>query len=203
MCSVVTSYFLVFILFVLGIYGCNAQSDSTYTREVTIGHDNDYLVLLASRDRYYTYGLDAGYKWLAGNQSPLQSWFPQRSSPIHSFSLHVKVFTPEYNKETGAVIPTEERPYAGYSFINYSLQSQYENKVIRLGVDLGVMGPSSQADEIQDRFHAIISEPKLDGWNQQLEDAVALNLRGSYIASIYSNQNFELSTDLSAVVGTI
>ncbi|MBP2831078.1 lipid A deacylase LpxR family protein [Aquimarina sp. U1-2] len=170
---------------------------------LTLGHDNDFLVFFDSTDRYYSYGLNADFKWIQPDAKFLSSWFTTRKTAIHSVSLNIEAYTPEYNERTGEAIPTEERPYAGLSYLNYSIASYYENYIITLGVDLGILGPQSQAGEIQNWFHGIIGDEKLQGWNQQLENTLAFNLLGQWIQSLYRATNFDVYGDVKVSIGAI
>lgn len=90
------------------------QDTEYYGHEITVGHDNDFLVLLSSTDRYYTYGLNAGYRWRKKKE---HFYFKRNTAYVDHYTdinLNIEAYTPEYLPD-GSPDPDEQRPYAGWS----------------------------------------------------------------------------------------
>ncbi len=82
------------------------------------------------------------------------------------------IFTPE---DLTAPIPDpDDHPYAGYLFVGGYLQrsAKYDGYATldHLQLDLGVVGPSSRAEQIQNEDHRIFDEVDPKGWDAQLKD---------------------------------
>jgi lipid A 3-O-deacylase len=76
------------------------------------------------------------------------------------------MFTPE--DLDAAELLEDERPYAGYLFAGIYLQRASDTTLDHLQLDLGVVGPVSQADSLQKRVHRMIDEVRPRGWGNQL-----------------------------------
>ena len=56
----------------------------------------------------------------------------------------MEAYTPGYIE---GQIDIDERPYAGWSYFKYQNSFSYNKKSIKIGVDLGILGPHSYAGE--------------------------------------------------------
>ena len=64
----------------------------------------------------------------------------------------------------------DERPYAGYLFGGVYLQRSNDKVLDHLQLDLGVVGPSSMADSLQQEIHSLFEADNPRGWDNQLHD---------------------------------
>lgn len=131
-------------------------------------------------DRHYTNGILAS--WLSGEDVP--SWIRQVGDVIPMFAndsrrrygvaLSHVIFTPE-NTETSEPI-LNDRPYAAWLSGNFALTAETEDRLDRLTLSLGVVGPGAGGEFVQNEFHTIIGSDKAQGWTNQIHNEPALNL---------------------------
>ena len=89
-------------------------------------------------------------------------------------ALTQQIFTPDDIEER--VPDPDDRPYAGYLFVSGFLQRQTGNHLDHLRLDLGVVGPSSLAEPIQEWVHDFTNADDPTGWDAQLGDEFAAQL---------------------------
>ncbi len=88
-------------------------------------------------------------------------------------TLVQQIFTPD---NIGPAIPDpNDRPYAGYLYLGGYWQREQNNVFDHVELDLGVVGPSSQAEAAQEWIHDVFDEPD-PNWTTQLGDEFAYNL---------------------------
>lgn len=85
-----------------------------------------------------------------------------------TISLGQKIFTPE-NKEATALI-LDDRPYAGWTYLSLALRENRTNRTDTLEFTVGVVGPDSYAEEIQNWVHEKIGSQEALGWDNQLRN---------------------------------
>jgi lipid A 3-O-deacylase len=85
-----------------------------------------------------------------------------------------QIYTPRINSETPVA---GERPYAGWLFGSADVVMVSPGHSRAFGIDAGVTGPASMAEEVQNSLHRLLDNtPKL-GWRGQLPNAPAIVLR--------------------------
>ncbi len=190
-------------LLLLVFTAVKAQQNDHYNYEIEVGHDNDFLIIYTGTDRYYTYGINMAFRWRDKESHLGNKLFKQ---PIKSYSevkLNVEAYTPDYLSD-GSPDPNAERPYAGWSYVNYSNVMAFEDAFLRLGLDMGVLGPGSQADDIQNWFHReITGDVELQGWENQLPNQLGINLRGKYGFEVIEGNWFDMYSTMDASIGNI
>ncbi len=99
-------------------------------------------------------------------------------------ALGQQMYTPEEIEIANRLIQ-DDRPYAGYLF----LQPQWERRGMapsfwggrrvptrdRFSVSLGLVGPSSRAEDIQTKWHELFNGVEPSGWDFQLQDEFTIN----------------------------
>ncbi|MCK8516156.1 lipid A deacylase LpxR family protein [Methylonatrum kenyense] len=145
---------------------------------LVLEYEND---LFGGEDRYYTNGIRA--TWLSpddhvpdlvrrgADQLP---FFSQRGELKVSYSLGQNMYTPD--DITLVDPPKDDRPYAGWLYATVGLGSETENRLDRLQLSVGVVGPASGADKIQKEVHRFTGSPQPRGWRKQLRNEPALLL---------------------------
>lgn len=132
-------------------------------------------------DRWYTAGNRGIYQSPEGSlpgpvaalDRSLASIFGQANTRW-GVALGQLIYTPE-DKRRRIPDPTDH-PYAGYSFLEFSLDRRTENTLDRFFGQIGVVGPSSLAKQTQDAVHVLINDARARGWHSQIKDEPALNL---------------------------
>ena len=88
-------------------------------------------------------------------------------------SLGQNIYTPS---DTAARVPDPaDRPYAGWSYLEFTAISKTATRADIVSLQLGLIGPSSLAENAQDAFHDAIDDEKAGGWDHQLEDEPGFN----------------------------
>jgi lipid A 3-O-deacylase len=142
---------------------------------------NDYF---AGTDKHFTNGvslswLDRSYKNTDINASDttksftsiLISKLPSNlidTSKKYNAGLSVNqiIFTPV--KTTLSTPQYNDMPYVGYLNLSFYLFEWNETSFREYRMELGVVGEESGAEFFQNTFHALIKNPKLQGWDTQL-----------------------------------
>jgi lipid A 3-O-deacylase len=127
-------------------------------------------------DRHYTQGSRISY-WSADQTAPIWARRASESVPAlgfnpqalkFGFELGHEIYTPE-NLDATELIP-DDRPYAGWLYGSASLQRRGGGRINfptmeEFRLDLGIIGPESQAQETQKVWHS--RDPR--GWDHQLK----------------------------------
>jgi lipid A 3-O-deacylase len=92
------------------------------------------------------------------------------------YELGQSMFTP---KDLGRTVPDpRDRPYAGLLYGSVGIIGKREDDSFeQLQLVLGVVGPSSRAKEVQRGFHKLTSATDPKGWDTQVRDRVAAEIR--------------------------
>jgi hypothetical protein len=99
----------------------------------------------------------------------------EESTSYVSFSLGTQAYTPD---DTDAdEIVEDEQPYAGWTYLESTLYSVSKTQLRSLSLKVGMVGPASGAEHIQNGFHNLFGIDEVDGWNNQLENEVGVNLK--------------------------
>jgi lipid A 3-O-deacylase len=88
--------------------------------------------------------------------------------------LAQQIYTPA---GTAAAVPSPfDRPYAGVLLGNFSLMSDAEDTRSVLTLSLGVVGPASGAQQLQNGFHDVIGQDHTNGWAGQIPNTPAFEV---------------------------
>jgi hypothetical protein len=158
-----------------------AQDDS----QLIIYWEND---IIADTDRSYTNGVKitwlspelnqiADYKSLRWAE-PAYSLLPGFVGGEVSYNVGVSVgqqmYTPE-DLEDEALIE-QDRPYAGFLHGALALHAKTTDVLNTFELTVGMVGPTSQAEETQKFIHRLIDSTIPQGWDNQLENELGLML---------------------------
>lgn len=184
--------FKLIILLCFAITNVWAQSHSS---EIGLQSDNDAFLTQGS-DRYYTNGFFLHYRHAlkTSDSSPLQN-------KVLGFELGQKIF----NAQAGRIPEARyiDRPIAGYLYAGTNLNLLYKNESnLKIGAQLGVIGPTSLAKETQTFIHNTFGLYPIDGWQYQIKNAVQLNLSAEYNKLLARESWIDLSLTSYANVGT-
>ena len=149
----------------------NALAQS-HSQEFGFQTDNDSYLGQGS-DRYYTDGIFLYYRRaLDVKGSGLQN-------KILGFELGQKIFNPQSGYVPSAAYV--DRPFAGYLYVGSTLNLLYQNESnLKLGAQLGVVGPASYAEKAQTFVHENFGFYTPGGWQYQIRNDVELNLSAEY-----------------------
>jgi lipid A 3-O-deacylase len=138
-------------------------------------------------DRHFTHGtafncLTKPIPWIvnAANKLP---WFTYKKAKVEekdlqaraSLSLGQNIFTPEDISEKELI--EEDRPYGGWLYLGFGLVANQGNKRFdKIELTLGMVGPWSMAEEVQETWHSLFDLEEPRGWDNQLDNEPAVNL---------------------------
>jgi len=77
----------------------------------------------------------------------------------------VRIYTPKNLNETNLI--EDDRPYAGWLFLELGYQTRAEDQLDSLKVHLGVVGPAAYGQEAQDFIRDLRGFEKFKGWDNQ------------------------------------
>ena len=182
-----TLYKVIVLIGIMGISSVTLQAQS-----IGFTTEND-AYLLKMEDAYYTNGLFFHYSIAKPDKSA--------SKRIHQFTLGQKIFTPFLrNTRTPADI---DRPYAGYGFAQYS-QTQFfgEKMVFQWSGTLGIIGPASGGEGLQNTYHRWLNYASFKGWRYQINNQLVLNAGALYGYNMVNHQRFKGILISDAQLGT-
>lgn len=166
---------------------------------------------IAGTDHHYTNGVEFSYLSV---EDGLWDWFRTGSSVLPGVSTkdHLRVgvslgqsiFTPD---DTEATEPLpDQRPYAGWLYLGVAVIADHGNQLDTWVLNLGVVGPSAQGEEVQNGFHEHVThDDDAMGWDNQLVETFGYQLlyehRWQNIAGDGKQQVGPLQLDFSPHVG--
>ena len=135
-------------------------------------YEND---VFAGTDRNYTNGIDIAYL-SAPNAAPLPArWLArallradQQDIIYAGIGIGQSIFTP-LNTETSAPLP-RQHPYAGWLHATFLTAVDSGKTLDTLAVDVGLVGPNSGAEWVQNHVHDLIGSAEANGWDNQVRD---------------------------------
>ena len=145
---------------------------------LTLQDENASISAGTPTDRLYTNGLRLEWTSPTGEVPGFLAslgrtlWGPGQQRI--GIGLSQQIYTP-INTDAVPADP-HDRPYAGYLTTNLSLLSdtQWHRSVLTLS--LGVVGPASGGENLQNSFHNLIGQAHPKGWDSQIQNTAAIEL---------------------------
>lgn len=97
--------------------------------------------------------------------------------------------------------PPGSDPYAGVLFLDSTVLSRRRDALHALTLRLGLVGPATGAQQIQEWFHEITRSPIPQGWDTQLGNELLLNVNYQYFRRLYRNTTGKLGYDFEVTGG--
>ena len=159
----------------------SAAADEAFTltveNDVVTGSDSNYTngigLTWVSRDLKTYDEEDFSRRW-GGFWSFLPYLSDEGATTYASWSLVQEMHTPDDIRNANP--PTNDQPYAGLLYVDSVLYARKERRAHAWQLKLGVVGPSSQADNMQKRAHKIMGADEPKGWSTQLQDEPIVNV---------------------------
>ncbi|WP_299189087.1 lipid A-modifier LpxR family protein [uncultured Aquimarina sp.] len=189
--KIIFSLFLISLLAIPSMLS-QAQEDS-FSSELKVITDNDIFAVFRDSDRYYSYGMGIEYSFKTTKFLGLEQLFKNKKDVFYSLGAKIEGYTPSLVRVFAATPEIEDRddfdrPFAGLLYISLGTTYAFERSFLKSEVLTGIIGPSSQAGEIQTWFHEnITGDPIYDGWQFQLEDQFIINFQSSFTYDLYPN----------------
>lgn len=162
-----------------------AGTGAEFGRWSQLTTDNDAF---AGEDDGYTGGL--AYNWgYAGfsefDSEAVPAWIQYLIGNLYistlqdrqravAYSVDARAYTPD-DTDSKKIIE-DDRPYAGVLLWGGDLYAFNGKIADRLGLKLGVVGPASGAEHLQDLVHSISGSDKAKGWGNQLDNEPVIRL---------------------------
>lgn len=182
----------------------------------SISWDNDVFV---GRDHGYTNGLF--FSWYETDMDELKPvapswlvtpllWSLSETTPIFKITagnVGQMMVTPRDIKTE--VPDPRDIPYSGLLFYTSGHYRVYENHADKISTTVGIIGPSSGAEQMQKIIHELNGSAIPRGWEHQLRDEPVFRFSRSRIWRIWTSGhddtagNFDLLTSAEANLGTI
>ncbi len=172
----------------------DVATGGTTAGRVRVRWENDSW--FSSRDRFYTNGTSVGVTLpdgpLAAAFASSLAWLPFRAAAVTGtateLALSQETFTPEDVTAT-ALVP-DDRPYAGWLHVDLRHhvlaldRGRAQDALDTWLLQLGVVGPSSLAEQTQLQVHEVVGAPRPQGWANQLHDepGIVLGFRRDFRA---------------------
>lgn len=173
---------------------CNTLTKAqTHNQEFGFQTDNDGYLAQGS-DKYYTNGIFLFYRHALNVKSS------HLANKILGFEAGQKM----YNPQSGFIPAARyiDRPFAGYLYVGSTLNLLYDNESnIKLGAQVGVIGPASIARQTQEFIHRTFGFYPPEGWQYQIRNNAVLNLSAEYNKLIVRDQAFDLTLNAYGNLG--
>jgi len=153
----------------------------------SISFENDLFG--SGEDKHYTHGTELSYvsdtyhpDWLL-SLAKMAPFYSSQKEVRYGFSMGQAIFTPDDITQKSLI--KDDRPFAGWLYATFSLMTDFRtlskkgdrrNFNDTLELTLGVVGPSSQADNVQKWVHKHVNSDDPNGWNNQLHDEPGINI---------------------------
>ncbi|QXP74209.1 lipid A deacylase LpxR family protein [Tenacibaculum sp. AHE15PA] len=183
------------IFFFILLSSISLFSQRKYAKEFSFLNDND-LYISPNQDRYYTNGMFFSYRYLSNNTTE------KLEKKIFEIQIGHHMYTPF--KAIVEQSSDHDRPFAGYLFGSFGIHRFYKNEtIIKTTLQLGSLGPSALSKPMQDFIHEIYGFKKAIGWEDQISDALAVNLKITYIKKLANDNYLDVNWVNNIRIGTV
>lgn len=159
--------------------------------------ENDSFLPSGTDDRHYTNGMKLSWtynpcrvkhRWIKDKFNSLLSNFSGFQRDIYTGGLFgMNMYTP--NDITNTIRNLDDRPYVGWMYGGFAVQSIEEDKrgsSHALEIQIGAIGPVAGQEEIQTYFHKHITDSDEPlGWDNQISDRFGINALYMYRTNYY------------------
>ena len=182
---------IIFLLAGSSIGFAQKKSTTNFTKELFFKTENDaYLFNL--NDAYYTNGFMLNYNYAQEKKG---------IKKINSFELGQKIFTPLI-RETK--MPSDiDRAYCGYLYLKYA-QTRFIKKdaLLQFSGSLGIVGPSSWGEGLQNTYHGWLKFSKFTGWKYQIENSLSIDIGATYATTLAEAKGIKIVPVVQVNLGT-
>ncbi|EDY82914.1 hypothetical protein VDG1235_2537 [Verrucomicrobiia bacterium DG1235] len=177
-----------------------AIATTSHAREldtITLRMDNDAP---AGTDSQYTAGTEFDFAYKPWTE-------PGDDASYHNtLALGQWIYTPDLADELDIV--EDDRPYAGWSYLRYGQHRSNRDTTKSWQLTLGLVGPSSFAEDIQRAVHKVTGDDTPRGWRNQLSDEFGYALEHSrhttrYRVNFGNERSLEISEGQRISLGNI
>ena len=129
-------------------------------------------------DRHYTHGMKLIYltqpdwKWLEDFSEWEMAGPDQTVDTAVGFFIGQNIYTPD-NPHKPAMRKPKDMSFAGWLYAGLFAQRATDHQLDHVELNIGVIGPSSKANQVQDEIHEMIRSERPQGWETQINDELA------------------------------
>ena len=156
-------------------------------RSVGLTLDNDLIAVRGAGippDYDYTQGVKLVLAWavapgvarqVLGRAPSCRSQDDERAGCVSAaIAVGQEIYTPR--RDASEPVPGE-RPYAGWLYASATAQRAEPGRIRSLGMELGVSGPPSLAEPVQNGVHRLLRNKAQLGWAHQVPTALGVTVR--------------------------
>lgn len=163
--------FFILILFVIPTW---AQNPTASMFNIAVENDVNSIGGPGT-DHDYTQGLKFSYTATTDQKPAWSNLFTDETTQTNfGFGLSQKMFTPN-GIDNSNLIPND-RPYAGWLALETFYHFKNENRSHIINASVGIIGPESGAENIQNAYHKATNYKLAEGWHHQLATEPTLEL---------------------------
>jgi len=164
-------------LFPIAAVGAEPQPDPASI--ITLQDENAAISAAPGlQDRFYTNGLRLGWTSPTGMVPDILANLGHDLLGDGLQRISVDLSQQIYTPANTSLVPANphDRPYAGYLAVDVSLLSDTAISRSMVMLSLGVVGPASGGEQIQNGFHDLIGQSHDLGWSSQISNVPAVEL---------------------------
>ncbi len=177
-------FMLLMLLYPTSLPGAECPKDVKKLKTFSLCFEND---LFGNSDKGYTNGTKLSWvsqdltEYAESGRLPKWSLPYVRKIPFINtpglqrnitLSLGQNIYTPEHieNKE----LIKDDRPYAGWTYFGAAFHSKNYMHMDSLGIQIGLVGPESFAEQTQKFVHRVRGSQRPEGWDHQLKNELGM-----------------------------
>lgn len=163
------------------LFACVSTGNAEGTLSLYWENDSELMKPNGNRDRHYSNGTkivyftQPGWQWL----EDFSTWhFGDDSGKVQKgvgFFFGQNMYTPDYIGYPAAR-NEKDMKYAGWMYTGLFAQRATENLLDHIELNIGVIGPCAQGEDIQTAIHEITGGADPIGWDTQIANEPAVDL---------------------------
>ena len=189
----------IFFFLLLLAFSLHSFAQDTHRNEIGFETDDDSY-LAQGFDRYYTAGTFFFFRHALKPDSA-----GKLQNKVLGFEIGQKLYTPQSGSInlTGVDDPRYiDRPFAAYLYAGVNLNLLFKDESnLKLGAQLGVVGPAAIGQQIQDFIHNTFGLYHPSGWEYQIDNDAEINLSANYNRLLIRDSWVDLSLTSYANLG--
>lgn len=170
--------------------------------------------IFAGRDGHYTNGFALSWVAPRGAEAPrwaeelsgVVPWLPGEGELRHGYMFGQSMFTASDTENPNP--PSSDRPYAGWLYGTFGIGKDSDRQFDLFSVTVGIVGPSSGAEDAQNSVHRWTGSTKAEGWSTQLHDELGIVLSGqrnwrNVVRGSIGGLSFDLTPNVGGTLGNV
>jgi len=167
----------VFLLFLIPSWAQSDDGTPSSSGALSLYIEND---VIAGNDRDYTSGMKLSWTsrwnpaletesdgqdkkgWVSSTLNMLPFFNKPGDRRALSISIGQSIYTPEDLERSDLIL--DDRPYAGYTYLGLAVHRTTPKIMDTLELDIGIVGPHSYAEDVQEWAHRLLDSEEPKGW---------------------------------------